>query len=306
MAVPIVSRKAWGAKPWRSTIYRVPMSEKDNFLVHYHGGRVRDQYGVEVPRNIEAIHLANGWSGIGYNFAVDLDGTVYEGRGWDGVGSQCPGFNRSGVGVYVAVGGDQVPTQAALRSVRALRDDLVRMRGGAGVREMGHKDGVATSCPGTFLYKWVHSGMPLSGGGGMTAPIDTTPDPEPAPAPKPGLLVVDGKYGPATVKARQRKLGTVVDGVVSNQTYATRDRNPGLRARSNWEFNGTRDGSKMVRADQKRLAAKGLYRDTIDGLAGPNYWTAVQKELGTYVDGVVSEPSNMVKEMQRRINAGKY
>ena len=173
MSVSIVSRKQWGAKPWRSTIYRVPMSEKRYFLVHYHGGRVRDQHGVEVPRNIEAIHLANGWAGIGYNFAVDLDGTVYEGRGWDGVGSQCPGFNRSGVGVYVAVGGDQVPTQAALRSVRALRDELVSLRGGAGVREMGHKDGVATSCPGTFLYRWVHGGMPLTGGGGMTAPINT-------------------------------------------------------------------------------------------------------------------------------------
>jgi len=173
VSVSIVSRKQWGAKPWRSTIYRVPMSEKRYFLVHYHGGRVRDQHGVEVPRNIEAIHLANGWAGIGYNFAVDLDGTVYEGRGWDGVGSQCPGFNRSGVGVYVAVGGDQVPTQAALRSVRALRDELVSLRGGAGVREMGHKDGVATSCPGTFLYRWVHGGMPLTGGGGMTAPINT-------------------------------------------------------------------------------------------------------------------------------------
>ena len=173
MSVSIVSRKQWGAKPWRSTVHRVPMSEKRYFLVHYHGGRVRDQHGVEVPRNIEAIHLANGWAGIGYNFAVDLDGTVYEGRGWDGVGSQCPGFNRSGVGVYVAVGGDQVPTQAALRSVRALRDELVSLRGGAGVREMGHKDGVATSCPGTFLYRWVHGGMPLTGGGGMTAPINT-------------------------------------------------------------------------------------------------------------------------------------
>ena len=173
MSVPIVTRSQWGAKPWRSTIYRVPMSEKRYFLVHYHGGRVRDQHGVEVPRNIEAIHLANGWAGIGYNFAVDLDGTVYEGRGWDGVGSQCPGRNRDGVGVYVAVGGDQVPTQAALRSVRALRDELVSLRGGAGVREMGHKDGVATSCPGTFLYRWVHGGMPLTGGGGMTAPINT-------------------------------------------------------------------------------------------------------------------------------------
>ena len=248
MSVPIVTRKQWGAKPWRSTVHRVPMSEKRYFLVHYHGGRVRDQYGVEVPRNIETIHLANGWAGIGYNFAVDLDGTVYEGRGWDGVGSQCPGRNRDGVGVYVAVGGDQQPTQAALRSVKALRDEM-KTRTGRSVTTGYHGQYIATSCAGPVLIPWVKAGMPLSGGGGMTAPINTTPDsPTRALVPYPGhvhhadspddhhveqvqkritqvgyKLTPDGKFGPATdrgVRWFQARYGLTIDGRVGPKTWA--------------------------------------------------------------------------------------
>ena len=248
MSVPIVTRKQWGAKPWRSTVHRVPMSEKRYFLVHYHGGRVRDQYGVEVPRNIETIHLANGWAGIGYNFAVDLDGTVYEGRGWDGVGSQCPGRNRDGVGVYVAVGGDQQPTQAALRSVKALRDEM-KTRTGRSVTTGYHGQYIATSCAGPVLIPWVKAGMPLSGGGGMTAPINTTPDsPTRALVPYPGHvhhltgpddhhveqiqkritqlgypLTADSAFGPKTeagVRWFQKLKGLSVDGRVGPKTWA--------------------------------------------------------------------------------------
>jgi hypothetical protein len=95
MSVPIVTRKQWGAKPWRSTIYRVPMSEKDNFLVHYHGGRVRDQWRGGAPQHRGPSTSPTAGPASGTTSLVDLDGTVYEGRGWDGVGSQCPGFNRS-------------------------------------------------------------------------------------------------------------------------------------------------------------------------------------------------------------------
>ena len=245
MSVPIVTRKQWGAKPWRSTVHRVPMSEKRYFLVHYHGGRVRDQYGVEVPRNIEAIHLANGWAGIGYNFAVDLDGTVYEGRGWDGVGSQCPGRNRDGVGVYVAVGGDQQPTQAALRSVKALRDEM-KTRTGRSVTTGYHGQYIATSCAGPVLIPWVKAGMPLSGGGGMTAPINTGDGR--ALVPYPGHvhhltgpddhhveqiqkritqlgypLTADSAFGPKTeagVRWFQKLKGLSVDGRVGPKTWA--------------------------------------------------------------------------------------
>ena len=39
-----------------------------------------------------------------------------------------------------------------------------------------------------------------------------------------------------------------------------------------------------------------------DGWIGPNTVRALQKYLGTYQDGIISRPSNMVKELQRRLN----
>lgn len=246
----IISRSEWGAKPWRSGVNRVSMDEKADFLVHYHGGEPRHNRGVEVPREVEAIHLANGWSGVGYNFLVDMDGKIYEGRGWDGVGSQCPGFNRSGIGVYVAVGGDQSATPAALLAVLWLYAEGCR-RSGNKLDKMGHRDGVATSCPGTKLYAWVKAGMPAPAG--TTAPVVSKPVVKPVVNkvkaavsstlargskgarvkqlqrelnrvfPAYSRLAVDGSFGPATmlvVKEFQRRTGLVRDGRVGPKTKA--------------------------------------------------------------------------------------
>ena len=42
----------------------------------------------------------------------------------------------------------------------------------------------------------------------------------------------------------------------------------------------------------------------VDGYMGTETISALQKYLGTYVDGVISSPSEMVKELQRRLNNG--
>ena len=56
----------------------------------------------------------------------------------------------------------------------------------------------------------------------------------------------------------------------------------------------------VIRALQKKLGV------TVDGYIGPQTVRALQKYLGTPVDGVISKPSLMVKEMQKRLNEGKF
>ncbi|WP_328736506.1 peptidoglycan-binding protein [Streptomyces bobili] len=155
----IISRGTWGARAWNSTPASVPLSKRTEFFVHYDGGTPVTRTGYAIMRAIEAGHLAQGWSGVGYNFVVDQQGNVYEGRGWNLQGAHCPGHNISGLSVQIAIGGDQKPSGRALAAARALYDEACR-KTGRKLSKKGHKDGFATACPGKHLYAWVQAGMP--------------------------------------------------------------------------------------------------------------------------------------------------
>lgn len=120
---------------------------------------------------------------------------------------------------------------------------------------------------------------------------------KPKPKPKADKLTVDGKWGRATTRRVQEELGTPVDGEVSFQPDAYEDENPGLL--SGWEWVSNPRSSNVIEALQQKLGVDD------DGRIGPNTIRALQRKLGTGVDGVVSNPSAMVKQLQRNLNAGK-
>ena len=158
-------RSAWGFPGWadpKHPPYAVADSARTEFFVHYEGGTPTKDTGAVAMRDIDAGHRANGWSGIGYNFVVMLDGSAWEGRGWGLVGAHCPNHNTSGVGVQIHLGGAQQPTQAALATCRALYDEACR-RSGRKLAIKGHQDGYATECPGVILEHWVRAGLPVPG-----------------------------------------------------------------------------------------------------------------------------------------------
>lgn len=112
-----------------------------------------------------------------------------------------------------------------------------------------------------------------------------------------GKLTVDGKWGRGTTKELQRILGTPVDGEVSFQPVAFKGDNPGLL--SGWEWTSNPRSSNVIEALQGKLGV------SKDGRIGPNTIKALQRKLGTPVDGRTSNPSAMVKQLQRNLNAGK-
>lgn len=127
--------------------------------------------------------------------------------------------------------------------------------------------------------------------------LEWTRKPKGKPAPKVDQIDVDGKWGSDTTTRLQEELGTPVDGEVSFQPKAYEKQNPGLL--SGWEWTNSPRSSNVIEALQQRLGV------TPDGRIGPNTIRALQRKLGTPVDGRVSNPSVMVRQLQRNLNAGK-
>lgn len=154
-------RSEWATRGWVTPPGTVPAAQRRTLVVHWFGGPPRVDRGPGLPREIDAIHRGKGWVGVGYNWVVGQDGEVWEGRGWDLVGAHATGHNTTGIGVLVAVGqGGPGPTREALAAVRALADEADR-RSGRRLRRCGHRDLMATECPGDVLSAWIHAGMPI-------------------------------------------------------------------------------------------------------------------------------------------------
>ncbi|GAA1015916.1 hypothetical protein Aple_010850 [Acrocarpospora pleiomorpha] len=165
----IISREGWNARRPASTVYRITWAQRTEFYVHHTAG----PRGQSI-RSIQDFHIDdNGWSDVGYNFLVDEDGVIYEGRGWLAVGAHCPNHNRSGISA--AFIGKNNPTPAALRSIRWLYEESCR-RAGRKLLRRGHGQSFPTSCPGPRLQSWLNAGMPI--------------DDEPAPKPAPPIKII--------------------------------------------------------------------------------------------------------------------
>jgi len=138
-----------------------------HLIVHHSAGTNEAQDWAAVVRAIWDLHVnGNGWSDIGYNYLIDPDGVVYEGRGNDILGAHFCGANSNTMGVCL-LGNfqEQEPTEAALAALAALLTWKSADRGldplaaalhpasGLTLPHLsGHRDGCGTACPGDRLY----------------------------------------------------------------------------------------------------------------------------------------------------------
>lgn len=142
--------------------------EKISKIVIHHTASTK---GLEDPktavRNIYYFHaVSRGWGDIGYNYIIDQQGNIYEGRyGGDGVvGGHASGNNIGSIGIAVLGNfeDNDVP-EPVIKSLTALikaKTDQYHIdplgfssfRGKTIPNIIGHRDVGSTRCPGQKLY----------------------------------------------------------------------------------------------------------------------------------------------------------
>ncbi len=190
-AIPeIISRAQWGADESQTT-WPVEYAPVQKFVVHHTASTklVPDSDGSgEYKSMVNAIyrfHAASkpwtdsdgttysGFGDIGYNYLIDPNGNIYEGRkGGNGtVGGHASGFNVGSVGISV-IGNyqDGVAGQTNTTLESEVAEALAKLIGWLAANNeidldyrsnfcgktidglVGHKDVAATQCPGNVIY----------------------------------------------------------------------------------------------------------------------------------------------------------
>lgn len=168
---PVVTRTEWGCPDGQGTS-RPPVSYTtvSHLIVHH---TVNNNISADWPAVVRAIwslhFFDRGYIDIGYNYLIDPNGVIYEGRsGGDNVqGAHFSGVNGGTMGVaLLGTFTNDSPTSKALESLRRIlawkadQRQLVAYQStlhnssGLQLRVIsGHRDGPgATECPGNTLY----------------------------------------------------------------------------------------------------------------------------------------------------------
>jgi hypothetical protein len=180
-AVPrpkFMTRTEWGC-PWGQTagpnMADLASTDVTILVVHHSfepGNNVTDW--PAAVRGVWNFHvMSNGWSDIGYNWLIDPNGTIYQGRAWIGEnedtrGAHFCGANTNTMGVCMLGNYSQISApepalaslvqllayKASARSINPLGQTIHPASNNRLLNTIsGHRDGIcATECPGNLLY----------------------------------------------------------------------------------------------------------------------------------------------------------
>lgn len=138
------------------------------FIIHHTATSKNLENPKQAIRDIYYWHaMTRGWGDIGYNYIIDQQGNIYEGRyGGDGVvGAHAGRANIGSIGIAVLGNYEEnevpepvISSLSALMKAKASKYNLDTMgasmfRGEMLPNVLGHRDVMSTTCPGSKLYE---------------------------------------------------------------------------------------------------------------------------------------------------------
>jgi hypothetical protein len=163
----VVPRSSWtDAGPEVSLSNR--MGRIERITVHHDGmGTQPTGDWADSARRLESIrraHRGNGWADIGYHYAVDPAGRVWECRSLSLQGAHVKDQNPGNLGIVVLGNFDTArPTDAQVRAVRDFVAQQMRNYRVPVGRVHTHRELAATACPGANMQRIM---VQLRGSGG--------------------------------------------------------------------------------------------------------------------------------------------
>ncbi|WP_439741227.1 peptidoglycan recognition protein family protein [Bacillus pseudomycoides] len=123
-----------------------PLQNVTKLIIHHTA-----EDGWDVYKTHEFHQKVRGWSGIGYNYFIEEDGTVFEGRGLY-IGAHAKGYNSKTIGICMTGNFDKYdPTLAQIDSLHSLCKWFMKKFSICEEHILGHREleGVTKTCPGT-------------------------------------------------------------------------------------------------------------------------------------------------------------
>ena len=128
----------------------------DMIVVHHTGNPSDDDLSAE---DIHEMHQNQGWAGIGYHYVIRKNGQIEQGRPDWSVGAHASGENWHSIGIHVSGNFEETePTEYQIESLAYLIGWLCEEYDlDPSVAVVGHRDLMATACPGENLYEMLNT-----------------------------------------------------------------------------------------------------------------------------------------------------
>jgi hypothetical protein len=173
IGIPVVSRKAWGCpEPYEALFWRTTETDMTHIVIHHSAGNDTMSDWRRELRSIWRFHtIQRRWNDIGYNYLIDPNGVVYEGRAggdYARAAHMCR-MNENKFGICLLGDYDKKrPSRRAIEMLikvvawKCVKDSInpqvilpTQSRRGILQCVAGHRDGCGrdyTDCPGDSLY----------------------------------------------------------------------------------------------------------------------------------------------------------